>query len=275
MSRIRTLLVDDEPLSLELLRARLRDFPYIEVVGAIGEGEAALEAIHSLRPDLLLLDIQMPGRSGLSLARAISDLDIPVVFVTGNPMFAAEAFDLAVVDYVLKPVQPERLEMALSRARRRLAQIRYEASDGAGGPDSEVPSRPTTEAGGASIAPLSETLWVPKRDRSVSIRLDEIDWIEAARDYVLIHTDRQSHMLRTTMETLATQTDGDRFLRVNRSTIVNVTSIETVQEHGKSNVVIVMRGGQAVKVGATYVAQTRPVLKQILAEQLRSGRDRP
>jgi len=275
VSPIRTLLVDDEPLSLELLRARLGDFPDIEVIGAIGDGEAGLEAVHSLRPDLLLLDIQMPGRSGLSLARAISDLELPVIFVTANPMFAAEAFDLAVVDYVLKPVQPDRLEIALMRARRRLAQIRYEASDRPRDPAAELSSSATAGFGEPSVAPLSETLWVPKRDRSVSIRLEEIDWIEAARDYVLIHTDRQAHMLRTTMDTLATQTDPNRFLRVNRSTIVNLTSIETVQEHGKSNVVIVMRGGRALKVGATYVAQARPALKRILAEQTGSGRSRP
>ena len=258
MTRLRTVIIDDEPLALEMLRSRLESHSSIEIVGAAADGEEGAEVIARVKPDLLFLDIQMPRRSGMSLARSLTEVgDIAVVFITANPVFAAEAFEVEAVDYLLKPVQPERLATAVLRAERRVDEIRKDRL----APPSHAPAQEASQAQEAAVfAPADDRpsiLWVPQREGSRPIRIIDIEWIEAARDYVLLHTASHSHMLRTTMENLEEKLDPRQMTRISRSLIVNRACISDIQEHAKSNYVVVLSGGVALKVGPTYIPQLR------------------
>lgn len=240
---MRALIVDDEPPARDLLRALLEQIPDVEVVGMAGSVDEADGAIAALQPDVVFLDIQMPGQTGVDLARSLDGANpAAVIFVTAFDDYALEAFDTAAVDYLLKPVEPERLAISLNRARRVLG--RPAASVAAG--ERKPPAAETTWATG---------VWVQKRHGQLRLAVEEIDWIEAARDYVLLHTQRQSHMLRATMETLERTLDPEVMMRISRSTFVNRRSIRGFHEHGKKNLVVVLEDGTGLRVGSTYHRQ--------------------
>ena len=205
---MRILLVDDEPLALERLETLMAEIADVEVVGQARDGDEAAEMIEALRPDLALLDIQMPNRDGMSLARALKDQpDTEVVFVTAYDHFAVAAFDVDAIDYLLKPVEPARLRLAIDRARRR------RLAGGRDEPAFEVEEPPPAE-------PYSTTFWVRRPRGLVRVEIDTVAWIEAARDYVLLHTFNRSHMYRSTMDALARRLDPALMLRVSRSAFV-------------------------------------------------------
>lgn len=240
--RMRTLIADDEPLARERLRHILAAAPDVEVVGEAKDGDEAAALVDSLEPELLLLDIEMPGRTGVALARSlVGRRDPAIVFVTAHYQFAVEGFEMDAVDYLLKPVSEERLAMALSRVRRR-------RQTGAG------------ETGGALIAsPASSgdtdyasALWVQKRQGLVQVDVRDIEWIEAAGDYVVLHTPAQAHMLRATMDGLARQLDPAVMLRVSRSAFVNRPHVQRVHRIGRGAMVLVLDSGAAVRVGVTF-----------------------
>ncbi|RZJ00737.1 MAG: response regulator transcription factor [Brevundimonas sp.] len=237
---MRVLIVDDEPLARDLLNSLLEPASDVEVVGMAGNVEEADRAVAELQPDLIFLDIQMPGQTGVDLARSLKGVNrAAVVFVTAFDDYALEAFDVAAIDYLLKPVDPERLAISLNRARRFAGEPKSRDT-GAG-----VASAPTSSGWASGV-------WVQKRHGQVRLAVEEIDWIEAARDYVLLHTRRQSHMLRATMETLAKTLDPEVMLRISRSTFVNRRAIRSVHEHGKKNLVIGLEDGTGLRVGSTY-----------------------
>ena len=250
---MRVLLVDDEPLALERVRALLLDSPEVEVVGSAADGDEAARMIAELRPDLVLLDIQMPRRSGTSLAKALlADPLVEVIFITAFDRFAAAAFDLDAVDFLLKPVDPDRLKLALSRAerRRRLPPLQPPVRLDEEPPETEGPGRPH-DGGYAS------TLWVRRRGMMVRVDVAEIDWIEAAGDYVLVHTPARSHMMRTTMDKLQSRLDPRIMLRVSRSAFVRRSAVTRAENPGRGVLILVLGAETAVKVGHTYVAMVR------------------
>jgi DNA-binding LytR/AlgR family response regulator len=235
---MRVLLVDDEPAALERLEALLTQIPDVEVVGSASNGRDALQAMQTLVPDLVLLDIQMPERSGLSVAAAVDPEHRPeIVFVTAFEMYAADAFEVEAADYLLKPVRFDRLRQAVERARRR-RDLKSAAAQA-----SEAPS-----PGGDKTA-----FWVPVRQGQVRVTAEEIDWIEAARDYVLLHTANRSYMHRTTMASLEEVLDPQMLTRVHRSAFVNLARVQEVQRLGKGLIALVVRDGVSVPVGPTYV----------------------
>ncbi|MFJ6024326.1 LytR/AlgR family response regulator transcription factor [Brevundimonas sp. NPDC092305] len=239
---MRALIVDDEPPARELLRSLLEASPGVEVVGAARSAEEADAAIAALQPDVVFLDIQMPGQSGVDLARSLEGAHpAAVVFVTAYDQYALEAFDVSAVDYLLKPIDPERLAVSLRRARRWTGR----AGDG--------PRR--SEDAASPAAGWTTGVWVQKRHGQVRLSVEDIDWIEAARDYVLLHTQRQSHMLRATMDTLQATLDPDVMMRISRSNFVNRRSIRSFHEHGKRNLVVVLEDGTGLRVGSTYHRQ--------------------
>lgn len=240
---MRALIVDDEPPARELLASLLEAAPDVEVVGAANSAEEADAAIAALRPDVIFLDIQMPGQSGVDLARSLDGAHhSAVVFVTAFDHYALEAFDVAAVDYLLKPVDPDRLAISLGRARRWMGTARS--------PSEPPRARPSDLAQGWTTG-----VWIQKRHGQVRLAVDDIEWIEAARDYVLLHTRRQSHMLRATMETLETTLDPEVMMRISRSTFVNRRSVVSFHEHGKRNLVLVLEDGTGLRVGSTYHRQ--------------------
>lgn len=234
---MRVLLADDEPLALSRLEKLLSDIDDVEVVGLARDGEEAAALIRSLKPDLALLDIRMPKQSGLSLAKAIETVqDVEVVFVTAYDHFAARAFEVDAVDYLLKPVEPARVAIAIARARRR----RDRNSQGAAPDEASSP-------GG-----YADGFWAPGPNGLVRVDLSSIDWIEAARDYALLHTSTRSHIVRTTMGALQKQLDPEVMARVSRSAFVRRSAIAQVTRQGSAGTIVVLKDGTPVRVGATY-----------------------
>jgi two-component system, LytTR family, response regulator len=237
---LRVLLVDDEPLSRERLRQLLAMEPNIVVVGDAADVVEAQAALEHLKPDLLLLDVQMPGEDGLSLARELSARPGPaVVFVTAFNDFAVEAFEIEALDYLLKPVSGDRLSITLARVRRWRQR-------GAAAPD----ERQEHVDGGEGYA---DCLWVQKKDGLFRVDLTSIDWIEAARDYVLLHTASRCHILRATMDGLARRLNPGVMMRVSRSAFVRIDAVDRLDRQGRHGLVLALSDGAAVKVGATYI----------------------
>ena len=244
------LLVDDEPAALERLTALFSQIEGVRVIGSARNGLEAAEQIHALAPDLVMLDIQMPERSGLSVASSLPLEGRPeIIFVTAFEVYAADAFEVEAADYLLKPVRFDRLRQAVERAKRR-RDLR------------EAAARVSADGGGD--APLASEdvsgFWVQVRDGHVRVPVAQIEWIEAAKDYVLLHTDLRSHIHRTTMAALETALDPDQLLRVHRSAFVSPTRVQKVERLGKGLIALVLKDGVSVPVGPTYV---KPVLKRL------------
>ena len=251
---MRVLLVDDEPLALDRLRTFFGDIDGTEVVGQAQDGEEALAAIKELLPDLVILDVQMPGRNGLRTAAEIDVEPRPeLVFVTAHEHYAPDAFDVDAADYLLKPVRFDRLRQAVERARRRRSM--RERAERAGELEHQV-----EELRAGAPKPLEEDgFWVPERNGQRRVPIDSIDWIEAARDYVLLHTSLRSHLLRITMAALEEKLEGSRLLRVHRSAFVRPDRVAEVKRANRS-LCLVLADGANVAVGPNYLAAVREAL---------------
>lgn len=262
MTPLRILLVDDEPLALARLEVGFREIPDTVVAGFARNGEEALEQISLLRPDVVILDVKMPLRDGLEVARTLGGEGAPeVVFVTAYEQFAPSAFEIEAADYLLKPIRFDRLRVAVERARRR------RAAREAGARIEELESvvdalRADRRAGGASPMYESE-LWVPGLHGAVRVATASIIWIEAARDYVILHTAARSLILRETMGRMQERLDPAEALRVHRSAFVNPAAVTGIQRLGKGQIAVVLSDGQAVAVGPNY---SRSVLGALNAQ---------
>jgi DNA-binding LytR/AlgR family response regulator len=222
----------------------------VHVVGSARNGREAAEKIEVLRPDLVMLDIQMPERSGLAVAGGLPVEARPeIIFVTAFEMYAPDAFEVEAADYLLKPVRFDRLRQAVERARRR-RQMRESAVR-------EAAQAPEPDARGPDEA---DGFWVQVRDRFVRVPAASIEWIEAAKDYVLLHTAVRSHIHRATMSALEEVLDPQRLLRVHRSAFVSPGRVQKVERLGKGLIALVLKNGVTVPVGPTYA---RAVLKHL------------
>ncbi|HEX8262617.1 MAG TPA: LytTR family DNA-binding domain-containing protein [Allosphingosinicella sp.] len=236
---LRTLLVDDEPLALERLRVFFRDIAGAEVVGTARDGREAAEAIERLKPDLALLDIQMPEQNGLRVAATLPPEDRPeIIFVTAFEQYAPDAFEVEAADYLLKPVRFDRLWQAVERAKRR-KHLRTLA----GRAEAAAAPRPD---------PHEDGLWVPTRGGAVFVPVEAIDWIEAQRDYVMLHTATRSHILRISMRALEDRLDPAELMRVHRSAFARPANVVEVQRLGRTISALVLRDGAIVQVGPNY-----------------------
>lgn len=254
---IRVLLVDDEPLALDRLKAATRSIEGIASVATARDGTEALEAIAANAFDLLVLDIQMPGCTGMEVAQSLAKSENPpdIVFVTAFDRFATQAFEVEAVDYLLKPVSFDRLRLAIERVKRRRAQ--RDAQGRADELDLVVRAlREEAQAGSALVAaegPAYENgLWIPGRGGATRVPVDTIDWIEAARDYVLINTPTKSHILRATMVELAQVLDPRHFLRIHRSYIVKRSAVTSIERPGKGALRLILSDGANLQVGPSY-----------------------
>lgn len=239
---MRVVLVDDEPLALRGLAQLLARESDVEVVGVAQSGAEALRIVAAQKPDVLFLDIQMPSLTGLEVAAALGREGGPdIVFVTAFDGYAADAFAVDAVDYLLKPLDPDRLRQSLHRARRR----QMERSD----------------YGGSSSPAGRSVLQVPARHGAIDIAQDHIVWIEAAKDYGLIHTDDRSYIVRTTMTELANRLD-DTIMRVHRSAFVSLARVQRIRTTGKSMIALVLEDGTAIPVGPSYVKKVRAAVQR-------------
>jgi two-component system LytT family response regulator len=245
---LRVLLVDDEPPARRRLRALLRDEPGVEIVGECEDGEQAVDAVRRLTPDLLLLDVQMPGLDGFEVIEALGPARRPaVIFVTAYDEYALRAFEVHALDYLLKPFDRARLRDALAHARASIA-------PGALGQRLEALLRDVTTSRRA------RRLIVRSRGRVQFVPVEAIDWIESAGHYVTLHCGRETHLIRDTMTALEGRLDPDRFLRVHRSTFVNVDRIRELQPSFHGEFVVMLRDGTRLQCSRTYARRIGRIL---------------
>ncbi|HEU4456924.1 MAG TPA: LytTR family DNA-binding domain-containing protein [Longimicrobium sp.] len=247
---LRALIVDDEPLARDCVRLALQKQPNITVVGECADGEQAVDEILARRPDLVFLDVQMPGLDGFGVVEQVGVERMPaVVFVTAFDEHALRAFEVHAADYVLKPFDDARFADAVRHAARQLR----------GGGD-ELRQRLDallTEVRGGSAAPGGAArhvtrLMVQVKDRIRFVRTDEVDWLEAAGNYVRVHAGAQAHLIRATLAGLCEQLDPARFVRIHRSTVVNVDRIREVQPWFGGDYIAILEDGRQLRVSRSF-----------------------
>jgi two-component system LytT family response regulator len=235
---MRVLIVDDEPPARARLRRLLAAWPEVEVAGEAGSGEQAIEQAAAQSPDAVFLDVQMPGLSGLDVAASLPDPAPAVVFVTAFDRYALAAFDAEAVDYLLKPVGPERLARALERLRARAPNAPREA-----------------------LRPQPQQLLIPDRGRTHVVPVAEILWLEAADNYVTVHTTARSPLLRRTLAALLDDL-GEGFVRTHRSAAVALAHVQQVQGRDSGDATVLLRGGAQAPCSRTHrealMARLRP-----------------
>ena len=257
---IRTLIVDDEPLARRGLELRLSGLPDVEVVRQCANGREALAAIAELQPDLMFLDIQMPGLSGFDVIAQVPQSSLPlVVFVTAFDRFALDAFEAHALDYLLKPVDDARLARAMERVRGQWQQRQALAErEQLMALLADVRGRgeivPETAVAGVRLEPRRYASILPIRAGRETLRLDVsgIDWIDAAGDYICVHAGGQTHVLRATMKELEDMLDPQVFQRVHRSTIVNLARVRSLRPHLNGECYLKLASGQEVKLSRSY-----------------------
>src|SRR5690606_31465937 len=237
-SKIRAVVVDDESLARKGLILRLEELGSVQVARECQNGKEALEAIAELEPDLVFLDIQMPGMTGFDVVERLQQDNMPlVIFVTAYDEFAVNAFEVNAVDYLLKPIEQDRLAAALEKARFKLGAQRTD-DEKKRLLDIVIGLTGKTEQAiyelmqnGISPAQYSEKLAIKDGASTTFVQVRDIDWIDAAGDYMCVHVKGETLIMRTTMKELESQLDPSIFQRVHRSTIVNLSRVEKVSSH--------------------------------------------
>jgi two-component system, LytTR family, response regulator len=244
MAKIRTLIVDDEPLARRGIRAQLDEEEDIEIVSECRNGLEAVAAIEEQSPDLVFLDVQMPELDGFGVLEAVGVDRMPVViFVTAYDQYALRAFDVHALDYLLKPVDAERFAGALQRARKQIEHHNVQ----------DLNQRLQTFLDDVRAKQkFTERLVIKSGGRIFFLSVQEIDWIEAADNYVRLHVGRDSHLLRETMNHLEKRLDPDHFLRVHRSRIINIRQIKELQPLFRGEYDIMLQDGTRLESGRGY-----------------------
>jgi two-component system response regulator AlgR len=247
MAQLRALLVDDEPLAIRRLARSLEQVPGVEVVGATTSARQAVSLIDSEHPDMVFLDISMPGLSGFEVLERISPQEHPaVVFVTAYDSHAVQAFDVAAADYLMKPYAQDRLAEAVGRGRLWL----------------EARAAQSAAESAPAGAPL-DSLWVHRRNEFVRVPVGEVSWIEAEGDYVKIHGSRQTGLARATLVSLERRLDRDQFVRVHRSAICRRAAIVSLRRKPSGAVCVLLDIGDEAPVGRAYVPGLRAMLRRV------------
>lgn len=257
---IRTILVDDEPLAIQGLRLRLERFDDVEIIDTCSNGREAIRSIKTHKPDLVFLDIQMPGFDGFSVIQGLAEVEPPLfVFVTAYSDHALRAFEAQAVDYLMKPVEEDRLADTLDRVRQRLSEKRsVEEADQLREVLAEVAPEAAEEvqAAAGDDAPASnrfeKMINIKDRGQIFRVDVDTIEKIDAAGDYMCIYTADNTLILRETMKDLEKRLDPRRFQRVHRSTIVNLDLVRQVKPHTNGECFLVLDSGASVKVSRSY-----------------------
>ncbi len=262
MRTVRTLIVDDEKSARDGLRHLLAADGDITVIGECGDGRSAVSAIRDLEPDLVFLDVQMPELDGFATLRAVGLERLPtIVFVTAYDRYALAAFEAHAVDYLLKPFADERFHDALAQAKHRIRQSRLgEFGERVAALLAEGPVPLSSQPRSAAHRPLV----LHTKERVVLLPADEIAWIDADGDYVRIHAPDTTHVVRETMHGIEAQLDPTRFVRIHRSTIVNLGRVRELQTSYRGEVVALLHDGTRLKVSRGC----RPVLESRLGRRI-------
>lgn len=257
---IRTIVVDDEPLARRRLRSLLRRHADFNIVAEASDGFGAVAAVDEHRPDVLILDVAMPGLTGVQVLERIGSQAVPVVvFVTAHHEHAVAAFEHLALDYVLKPIDTDRFERTLSRIRDRLAQRTASALTG------EVLrglTRPAAPVSGRVAYPSQIVLKSTKSIRLLPVA--EIDWVTAEGDYVRLHTTRDSYLYRSTLSGLECRLDPNEFVRIHRSTIVRWSRVGELHPYFRGEYLVTLRNGAQLKLSRSY----RDRLQELLSDPI-------
>lgn len=273
MTRLKTIIVDDELLARKLILSCLDEIPGIEVVAECANGLEAVSAVCELEPDLMFLDINMPGLNGFEVIKNIQPELLPmVIFCTAHERYALDAFDVHAVDYILKPLDEERLQLAVKRA-----EARYHETGSPG--DKKAPLLGAIETITSNVAeriplrdknvntPLSaeheRKLAIRDRDSIKLIKVDSITWVDAAGDYMCVHSEGETYVMRCTMKSLLAILDRAIFKRVHRSTIVNLNCIEEVIPHFKGEYFLRLDNDERIKVSRKYRGAIKRFLESV------------
>jgi two-component system LytT family response regulator len=245
---IRIAVIDDEPLARSGVMAHLAQWADVEVVAQYGDGNSAVEGIRRLRPDLLVLDVQMPGMDGLDVLRSLAPQGrTPAILLTAHASFAVSAFELDAVDYLLKPLDEERFAEAMDRARRRLL--------------SSLPPARGDIGGAAAARPKITRFEVRLGRRTVFIAVDEVEYLQADGDYVALHVGDKRYLLRESLQRLQALLDGERFLRVHRSLMVRLDRVAEMQPLSNRDAMLRLHDGTVLRASRTYVDLLRARLR--------------
>ncbi|MDR2981375.1 MAG: LytTR family DNA-binding domain-containing protein [Puniceicoccales bacterium] len=243
---LRALIVDDEALARERLRRLLSEIPGVEILGECVDGTSAISAIPKLHPDVVFLDVQMPGMDGFAVAKALNNpaaTEIPlIVFVTGFDQYAVRAFEARALDYLLKPTSKTRLVETVRRIRERLKttlpSAKYLLSEAL---QDLLAEREKT-------VPAVSRIAVRSNEGIVFVPLDELDWVEAAGNYAILHSGKNTHILRETMSALETQLPDDIFMRISRSAIVNLRKTRGIQTLAPGDHILLLDSGHSLPI---------------------------
>ncbi|KZN55488.1 LytR/AlgR family response regulator transcription factor [Pseudoalteromonas luteoviolacea] len=272
MSKIKTIIVDDEPLARKGLAVRLREFDEIEVVELCNSGQKAIDICQQQDIDLVFLDIQMPGLNGFEVARILSESVKPlpaIVFVTAFDHYAVKAFEIHALDYILKPVDDNRLKQAIEKVQSYLknqqdnAHKKKLASFVAGitGNNCEEILKKLATGDAIEDKKFPESLAVKEQGEIIRVSTATIQWIDAAGDYMCLHcADGQTHILRKTMKELEQELDPKLFVRVHRSAIVNTGQISKLVTQSSGEYLLVLDNGQELKVSRSYRDKVKSAL---------------
>jgi two-component system LytT family response regulator len=254
---MRVMIIDDEPLARRGVRARLRKMPDVKIVGECGDGTSGLEAILKLEPDLIFLDVQMPGMDGFGVLRALPADHLPsVIFLTAHEEHAVRAFEVSALDYLLKPLDDERFEAALNRARK------------------QMDAASKAELAGRMLRLLDQQnekyasrFTVRMGSRIQVVPAEDLEWISSAGDYTELHTRSAIHLLRETMNSLEQRLDPSRFARIHRSRIVNLAGILELRSIENREYIVKLRDGSQHRSSRTYADRIEGWLRPEKAEK--------
>lgn len=249
MDKIKTVIVDDEPLARERIRTLLEGEADFEIVAECDGGAAAVEAVDSLKPDLLFLDIQMPEIDGFDALDAMEPENLPaVIFVTAFDQYAVKAFEVHALDYLLKPFDKERFQEALARVRNRIET------------DKEDPSALTEHLAKLlddvrSERRSSDRILIKSEGKIFFLSTREIDWVEAAGNYMRLHAGSETYLMRETMAGMEKRLPSDHFVRIHRSTMVNFNRIKEMQPAFSGEFTVILQNGEELKLSRKYRAE--------------------
>jgi two-component system LytT family response regulator len=252
---IRTLIVDDVPLARDAIRVRCQEHTDVEIVGEAGSGAETLVAFQELNPDLVFLDVHMPDLDAFALLKSVEPAHVPlIVFVTAHDRYAVKAFEANAIHFLLKPVDDERFAEALQRARKELSD--KEAREHTSRKLEEflltqmksmVPELVRT-----SSSKYLTRLAVPKQDGFVFVRVEDVDWMEAAGNYVRLHSGKQIHIIRMILSKLEAQLDPEAFTRISRSTLVNISRVQKLTKQWHGDFDVFLHDGTELRMSRRY-----------------------
>ncbi|TQF70657.1 LytR/AlgR family response regulator transcription factor [Pseudoalteromonas luteoviolacea] len=271
---ITAVLVDDEPLAIEGLRLRLENISDIQIVGEGFDGDDAIRLCHEHQPDVLFIDLRLPGLSGLEVVQGLQSDTMPlVVFVSAYSDYAIEAFELNALDYLMKPVNLGRLKKTVDRIRHSLADSKHTQKS----EEKAKLLKALGESSGLSISQLQE--WLDKEsapfpekprhelliknhdNEQVFLCVDEIMWVDAAGDYMCIHTDKENYIVRITLKRLSEELDNGTFARIHKSTLVNVNFVKSFTTLKNNESMLDLGGDIRLKVSRNYSDTLKSLLK--------------